>query len=104
MEQQRELKVLRHLNEMFSNNQKLRRRKRIKRIVTYAVSWMVMAIAFGFVMQGEIAGIVAVGLAAVAGIFAGGTILCGDAEKVFPIIEPHISQESIVARIKQLET
>ncbi len=63
-----------------------------------------MVVAFMLVMKGELVNILAVAAAGFAGIFAGVAIYSGIAAKQWPVIRPHISAESIAARVKQLET
>jgi hypothetical protein len=55
-------------------------------------------------MNREPIGIVAVSMAAFAGIFAGLAIFSGVAAGQWPIVKPHINSESIKERLKQLET
>jgi hypothetical protein len=55
-------------------------------------------------MNREPIGIVAVSMAAFAGIFAGLAIFSGTAADQWPIVKPHINSESIKERLKQLET
>jgi hypothetical protein len=104
MNSRQELKILRRLSQLLENDQQEAKKRTMKRKAIYAVTWLALVSAFMLVMNREPIGIVAVSMAAFAGIFAGLAIFSGVAADQWPIVKPHINSESIKERLKQLET
>ena len=104
MNSRQELKTLKQLSRLLTDEEREGKKQTVKRTVIYAVSWIALVAAFILVMTGELVGIVAVAVASFAGIFAGIAIYSSIAAKRWPIVRPHINNESVSARVKQLET
>ena len=104
MNANQELKTLRQLSTLLTDGERETKKLTVKRTVVYAIAWVALVIAFMLVMKGALVSIIAVATAGFSGIFAGIAIHSGIAAKQWPIIKPHINKESIVARVKQLET
>lgn len=103
MNAQKELKLLKQLNELLTNEQQETRRQSVKRKIIQAVSWVGLVAAFMLVMSQEPVSFVAVVLASIAGAFAGIAIYADAAVKQWPIIKPHINNQSVAEKVKQLE-
>jgi hypothetical protein len=99
-----ELKVLRRLSQLLENDQQELKKRTMKRMAIYAVTWLALVSAFVLVIDREPIVIVAVSMAFFAGIFAGFAFFSGTAADQWPIVKPHINSESINERLKQLET
>lgn len=104
MDAKQELKTLRQLSKLLTDGERETKKQTTIRKVVYAVAWVALVAAFMLVIKGEMVSIIAVATAGFAGIFAGIAIYLGIAAKQWPAAKPHISNESIMARIKQLET
>lgn len=104
MNTHQELKMLRQLSRLLTDGEREAKKLTAKRTAVYAIAWVALVVAFMLVMKGELVVIVAVAIAGFSGIFAGIAIHSGIAAKQWPIIKPHINNESIMARVKQLET
>ena len=104
MDAKQELKILRPLGRLLADGERQTKKQTAILTAVYAVAWVTMVAAFMLVMKGELVNILAVATAGFAGIFAGVAIYSGIAAKQWSIIKPHINAESVVARVKQLET
>jgi hypothetical protein len=99
-----ELKVLRHIAKLLSNESRQLRMLGAIRNGCYVVSWVSIAILVASLAGNGIAGVLVVVGAAVAGALAGIAAYASVSLKQWPIMKQHISQESIVKRLKELET
>ena len=99
-----ELKVLKEFDAFMDNWPAIRKRRRLRANVILIVSWFAAAIAFSLVNYNDSKQVIAVSLAMFSGLFAGGVLLGSGEGKAIPIITSHINRDSIVARIKELET
>jgi hypothetical protein len=104
MNTKQELKTLRQMSKLLRDEDRETKRQTTIRRAIYALTWVALVAAFVLVRKVEGTGVIAVATAAFAGIFAGVAMYWGSVAKQWPALRPHINNESIAARIKQLET
>lgn len=104
MNTQQELKILRLLSKHVTDGGREIKQWAIKRLIVDVAAWLALIVAFVLVMESGSLAIAAVAIAGFSGRFVGSSTQSGAVAKQWPIIKPHINNESIVARIKQLET
>ena len=104
MNSREELKTLRKLGHLLTDEERETSKQTLRRKLVYAAAFIGMVAAFmPFVMHAEPLGLIAAAVAALAGTFAGFAMYWGLAARQWPAIRPHINNESVAARIKQLE-
>lgn len=103
MNSREELNVLRQFSKLLTNEERESKRQKTRRRLLYSVAFFALVAAFMmFMMQGELIGLVAAAVAALAGSLVGFAIYGGIAARQWPILKPHINVESVSNRIRQL--
>jgi sorbitol-specific phosphotransferase system component IIBC len=103
MNSREELNVLRQLSKLLTDEERERKSQKTRRRLVYSVAFFALVAAFmPFMMQGELIGLVAAAVAALAGSLVGFAIYGEIAARQWPILKPHINVESVSTRIMQL--
>jgi hypothetical protein len=104
MNSREELKVLRQLRKLLTDEERESKRQKTGRRLLYSVAFFALVAAFmPFMMQGELIGLVAAAVAALAGSLVGFAIYGDIAARQWPALRPHINIESVTTRVRQLE-
>jgi O-antigen ligase len=104
MNSRQELKTVKQLSRLLTDETREIEKQRKRRTVIGAACWIAFVVAFTLAFNaGDVAGIVAVALALFAGAVYGFTLYWNMAADQWPAIKPHINHESVADRIKQLE-
>lgn len=102
MDNRFELKILRNIAKLLSNESRQLRMLGAIRNTCYVVSWVSIAILVLSIAGYGISGVLVVVGAAVAGALAGIAAYASVPLRQWPIMKPHVNQESIAKRLKEL--
>lgn len=98
------MKALRQLSNLLTDEERETSKQTFRRKLIYAAAFITMVASFmPFVIQADPLGLVAAAVAALAGASAGFAMYWSLAARQWPAIKPHVSYQSVEARIKQLD-
>ena len=103
MNSREELNVLRQLSKLLTDEERESKRQKTRRKLLYSVAILALVAAFTpFIMRGELIGLVAAAVAALAGSLVGFAIYGDLAARQWRFLRPHINVESVSTRLRQL--
>lgn len=104
MKPQYELYVLRQLAKLLTSEQQQLRLLKALRLACYVIAWFsIVALAF-FANRGNLNALHGVVLGTFAGMVAGMGFYFSSALRQWPVVRQHMNKETVLSRLKELET